>query len=82
MLEKEKISIADMKLFGIGEDLASEIIKYMEKCNELVFDEDVGDGYSGFTTCGGTYEKIGNTQLFQCKFCKKVILLPTQPQDK
>lgn len=51
------------------------------KCNEKVFVEDNGDGYSDTVICGGTYERIGTTQLFQCNSCKKVKELPTQPQE-
>ena len=53
-----------------------------DKCKEKVFENDIGDGYSDTITCGGTYEKIGNTQLAQCDTCKKVKELSTQPSQE
>jgi len=53
-----------------------------EKCNEKVFVEDIGDGYSDVIPCGGTYERIGTTQLYQCNSCKKVKELSTKPSQE
>ena len=44
-----------------------------EKCKELIWVDDTGDGYSGKEKCGGTLESIAGTRLFQCDKCKKVI---------
>lgn len=44
-----------------------------EKCIEKIWTDDLGDGYSGTETCGGEYMQIGDTDLYQCENCKKVI---------
>lgn len=41
------------------------------KCKEKIWGE-LADGYFGYETCGGTYEQIGKTDLYQCAYCKKV----------
>ena len=53
----------------------------MNKCKEKIWSEDIGDGYSGYETCGGTYKEIEGTPLGQCDQCKKVEkLTPSTPQ--
>ncbi len=44
----------------------------MDSCNEKIWVQDVGDGMSDYERCGGTYWRIGNTELRQCDSCKKV----------
>jgi len=53
----------------------------IKRCEEEIRVEDIGDGYSGYEKCGGEYRQIGQTNLFQCDYCKKVkqtAQLPTQ----
>lgn len=41
-------------------------------CEERIWTEDVGDGYSGRLPCGGVYEQVGTSNFAQCNSCKKL----------